>query len=257
MNSTTKAELAKIITKNEKILPNVTETGTTQRTCILVDGHAYIQSLGKTKNCKTFEEYAHIFFKSLLINVGENVDRIDVVFDQYISKSIKSTTRTKRGTNKRPIRRIISRGDLPLPQTWANFISLGDNKADLAKYLSNYCVANHASITNHNNCELVTGGGFQDPMKAYCTLREMSTIMCDHEEADTRHIYHALEAVSNDFNSLLVSYRDTDVFLMLIHFFRNKYDIDIWMVAGTANSKNVILFMTLPNNFQKLLLTIF
>jgi hypothetical protein len=56
MNSTTKAELAKIITKNEKILPNVTETGTTQRTCILVDGHAYIQSLGKPQNCKTFEE---------------------------------------------------------------------------------------------------------------------------------------------------------------------------------------------------------
>ena len=117
MNSTTKAELAKIITKNEKILPNVTEPGTTQRTCILVDGHAYIQSLGKPKNCKTFEEYARIFFKSLLINVGENVDRIDVVFDRYISMSIKSTTRTKRGTNKRPIRRIISRGDLPLPQT--------------------------------------------------------------------------------------------------------------------------------------------
>ena len=168
MNSITKAELAKIITKNEKILPNATEPGTTQRTCILVDGNAYIQSLGKPKNCKTFEEYARIFFKSLLINVGENVVRIDVVFDQYISKSIKSTTGTKHGTNKRPIRRIISRGDLPLPQTWANFISLGDNKADLAKYLSNYRVANHAqSITNHNNCELVTGGGFQDPMKAY------------------------------------------------------------------------------------------
>ena len=103
------------------------------------------------------------FFKSLLIIVGENADCIDIVFDRYISSSIKSTTRTKRGTNKRPIRRIISRGDLPLHQTWANFISLGENKADLAKYLSNYLVVNHASITNHNNCELVTGGGFQDP----------------------------------------------------------------------------------------------
>ena len=97
MNATAKAELAKIITKNEKILPNVTEPATTQRTCLLVDSHAHIQSLGKPKNCKTFEEYAHVFFKSILINVGENADRIDIVFDQYISKSIKSTHKNQTG----------------------------------------------------------------------------------------------------------------------------------------------------------------
>jgi hypothetical protein len=94
-------------------------------------------------------------------------------------------------------------------------------------------------------------------MKAYCTLREMSTIMCDHEEADTRLIYHALEAVGNDFNRLLVSYRDTDVFLMLIHFFRNKYDIDIWMVAGTARQRKCCPIHDIAQHFQKLLLTIF
>jgi hypothetical protein len=65
MNSTTKAELAKIITKNEKILPNVTETGTTQRTCILVDGHAYIQSLsGKQKIAKHLKNM-HVYFSNL------------------------------------------------------------------------------------------------------------------------------------------------------------------------------------------------
>lgn len=126
---------------------------------------------------------------------------------------------------------------MPLPQTWANFISLGENKADLAKYLSDYLVLNHASITNRNNCELVTGGGFQDPTKAYSTSRDMSTFLCDHEEADTRLIYHALEAVGNNFNRLLVFCRDTDVFLMLIHSFRNKYDIELWMVAATAKQR--------------------
>ena len=39
MNLTAKAEVPKIITKNEEILPNVTEPHTTQRTCVLVDGH--------------------------------------------------------------------------------------------------------------------------------------------------------------------------------------------------------------------------
>ena len=94
MNSTAMAELAKIITKNEKILPNVTEQPTTQRTCVLVDGHVYIQTLGKPKSCKTFEEYARVFFKSLLINVGENADRIDIVFDRYISTILDKTLTT-------------------------------------------------------------------------------------------------------------------------------------------------------------------
>ena len=60
MNSTAKAKLAKIITKNEKILPNVTEPHTTQRTCVLVDGHAYIQTLGKP-GLLYIERYEHIF----------------------------------------------------------------------------------------------------------------------------------------------------------------------------------------------------
>ena len=79
---------------------------------------------------------------------------------------------------------------------------MGGNKADLAKYLSDYLVVNHASITNRNICELVTG--FQDPTKAYSTSRDMSTFLCDHEEADTRLTYHALQAVGNNFNRLLV-----------------------------------------------------
>ena len=110
-----------------------------------------------------------------------------------------------------------------IKQTWQN--------------ICHYLVVNHVSITNHNNWELVTGGGFQDLTKAYSTSRDMSTFLCDHEEADTRLIYHALEAVGNNFNKLLVFCRDTDVFLMLIHLFRNKYDIEVWMVAGTAKQR--------------------
>ena len=57
MNATAKTELAKIITKNEKILPNVTEPATTQRTCLLVDNHAHIQSLGKEGCTCVFQVY--------------------------------------------------------------------------------------------------------------------------------------------------------------------------------------------------------
>ena len=46
-----------------------------------------------------------------------------------------------------------------------------------------------------------------------------------------------LEAGGYDFNTFLVFCRDTDVFLMLIHFFRNKYDIEVWMVSGTAKQR--------------------
>ena len=86
------------------------------KTCILIDGHAVIQALGKPHNCKTFQDYRSVFFNAVTKNIVETVKRIDVLFDTYIEKSMKEAARAKRNTKKRPIHRIIDRGDLPLPR---------------------------------------------------------------------------------------------------------------------------------------------
>lgn len=242
-----------ILTSSNEIIHSVSAPNLQQKTCALIDGHALIQTLGKPQNCRTFEEYAKIFFRLVIGNIGENVQRVDVVFDTYITQSIKSTTRSRRSTKKRPIRKIINRGDLPLPQVWANFISLADNKADLARYLSDYLVSHGIEISSH--CELVTGGGFQDPTKAYSTHRDVLPMLCNHEEADTRLIFHACEAVSNNFNRLLLLCRDTDVFLLLIHFLGQSQDIETWMLCGTARQRKCYPIHTIAQQLPQVVIS--
>mgnify|MGYP002803410027 FL=1 len=43
------------------------------KTCIIIDGHALIEALGKPHNCKTFQDYAGTFFKAGTKNIHETV----------------------------------------------------------------------------------------------------------------------------------------------------------------------------------------
>ena len=95
MNQTTKADIITIVSAGMEAPPSVPDPSESQQTCISIDGHALIQSLGKPKNAKTFYDYAEVFFRSVTRHAKANVKRIDVVFDTYIKQSIKTTTREK------------------------------------------------------------------------------------------------------------------------------------------------------------------
>ena len=78
-----------------------------------------------------------MIIKSILKNFDGSTKRVDVVFDRYLGRvSIKTGTRNKRTGKRRPIRKIVSGPEVPLPQVWDQFIALGENKADLADILS-------------------------------------------------------------------------------------------------------------------------
>ena len=81
--------------------------------------------------------YADMFMQSVTRYFGEHPTRVDIVFDCYIGDdSINAVTWSKRVGKKKPIRSIIDGPNVPIPQVWSNFIALDDNKADLARYLS-------------------------------------------------------------------------------------------------------------------------
>ena len=102
---------------------------------------------------------------------------MDVVFDRYIgTQSIKSQTRVKRGLRaKKPIRKVVSNGLVPLPQVWAQFISHSKKKADLAAFLSEYLMKRFPNVPA--GCELVLGGGF------VCTEKKL------HHPAEKRFLH--------------------------------------------------------------------
>ena len=61
---------------------------------------------------------------------------------------------------KRPIRKVIDGRNVPLPQVWSNFIASDENKADLARFLTEIIMTKGTDLPQQ--CELVTGGRFSD-----------------------------------------------------------------------------------------------
>lgn len=95
MNSTTKADLINILMARLTTPTDIPNAN--MKTCVLIDGHALIQALGKPPGCQTFGDYAGVFMNSVTKHFGDNTTRCDVVFDRYIGKgSIKAVTRSKR-----------------------------------------------------------------------------------------------------------------------------------------------------------------
>ena len=86
--------------------------------------------------------------------------RIDVVVDKYRDETIKGTTRTRCSKAARTIRWLVEGRDVPLPKHWPNFLSLADNKADLAHFLSE-----ESCSQAHVDREIVAAGGFRDELE--------------------------------------------------------------------------------------------
>ena len=107
---------------------------------------------------------------------------------------------------------------MPLPQVWAQFISLSENKADLAVFLSSILMDQAKDVPD--KCKLVVVGGFEIPERASSTTRgeHVQSLSCDHEEADTRMVFHGLDAVKSGHKHMFFYCSDTDVLLLLVHF---------------------------------------
>ena len=66
----------------------------------------------------------------------ENVQRLELVRDEYIPNSLKASTRQKRGTGAR--RRVLP--SAVVPQNWQEFLRLDNNKKELFLFLSEQVV---------------------------------------------------------------------------------------------------------------------
>ena len=110
------------------------------RSTLVIDGKALVMVLGRPSECTTFYDHADTFLKAVLV-CGKDYDRIDVTFDRYRETSIKCATTKKRSRGHAPIRRALEDGTVPLLMSWYNFLALDQNKADLARFLSEKIVA--------------------------------------------------------------------------------------------------------------------
>ena len=210
---------------------------------LIIDGQALVVALGKPDNAVTFGDLADIYVRAVL-KAGSKYQRVDIVFDRYREETIKSPTRTRRTKAARPIRRLVEGRDVPLPKNWTNFLSLPDNKADLAHLLSEELCSQAPDAK-----EIVVAGGFRDELEVRSskTTTDLTQLRATHEEADTRLVLHA---VHSQFHTVVVSSRDTDVLLLLVSHFPRVQCEHLWMMSGTTKKRQYIpidaVFNSLP-----------
>ena len=206
-----KSLLADTLASNVSTPANIKITGTAS---LVIDGQALVMALGKPPGVSTFGNYADVFMKSVL-DMGAEFDRIDLVFDRYDQASIKAGTRKKRTRGIQPVRRVIESDSVPLPDKWINFISLAENKENLAQFLSEYIMKRAQSLESKT---LVVGGGFKEvtDVQSSDANMDLSLLKAVHEEADTRLILHCIHSNTE---TVVVSARDTDVLALLIAHF--------------------------------------
>ena len=245
MNSTQKSELINVLADGIPIPSAIPEAN--MKTCVMIDGNGLIQALGKPHGCQTFGDYADVFLNNVTSHFRCHTTRVDVVFDHYTGQqSIKAVTRSKRVGKKRPIRKVIDGQNDPLPQVWSNVIASDENKANLARVLTEIIVTKGTDLPQQ--CELVTGGGFSCATHARSTRRSEVKLQGNHDEADTRLVLHSCEAVNQGYKRVLVICRDTDV-MLLVQFIPTQ-TAEVWMISGTAKKRKCYPIHDLSERFE-------
>lgn len=97
----------------------------------ILDGAAIVHLL-PTTNVDTFDEYSNTVFIPHIKKHLHTSKRVDVVWDAYITSSIKESTREKRGKG---IRRKVA-GRTKIPGNWPDFLRNSVNKQELFTFLS-------------------------------------------------------------------------------------------------------------------------
>ena len=237
-----KSELANVVTEDIDCPETIQLHATSS--FLIIDGQALVVALGKPDTAVTFRDLADTYVK-IVLKAGSEYHRSDVVFDRYRDETIKGTTRTRRSKTARPIRRLMEGRDVPLPKNWSNCLSLADNKADLAHFLSEE-LCSQAPVDK----EIVVAGGFRDELevKSSTGATDLGPLKSTHEEADTRLVLHT---VHSQFHAVVLSSRDTDVLLLLVSHFQRMQCQHLWMKSGTSKKRRYIpidaVFNKLPS----------
>ncbi|KXJ20012.1 hypothetical protein AC249_AIPGENE15286 [Exaiptasia diaphana] len=208
-------------------------------TAVMVDAMALIHVI-KSAGATTFGDlavrYSDVITKYLTSN---SCTRLDLVFDQYLEKSIKAEERIRRG----PVSYLevtIHSPSTPVPKQWSKYMSNPLNKKNLAEFLCNSLKESMKEKLLHTQT-VVLAGGFSDGKEAVRVTqgREVSIaeLQSDHEEADTRLLLHAKHAAVSH-PRIVIQSPDTDVVLIALSHFSEIQCQEMWIKTGTKEQQS-------------------
>ena len=156
-------------------------------TAFLIDAMALIQMV-KSSGSATFGELSQKYEDIVAITLRQNIcTRVDLIFDQYRSVSIKEGERSRRGESS-SLEVNIHNGSTPVPKQWKKFISNPKNKENLAEFLCK-SFSEHLLARLGPMQKVFVAGGFRDGSKVVSLVRGCVAVepnlRSDHEEAET------------------------------------------------------------------------
>ena len=149
----------------------------------------------------------------------------------YLSDSLKGTTRQKRGKGAR--RRVFPSASIP--KSWKDFFRVDDNNTEIFKFL-----AQHVTYLTVDEGKVLYATFAQDVLSSTCQAELSNLTPCSPEEADTRLILHAADAVVQGKRKVSVRTVDTDVVVLAATFFSQMKPNEMWIAFSTG--KNFLLY---------------
>ena len=210
--------------------------------CVVLDGAAIVHFLSPSKSDKTFQDYSLKRYIPYLEGLLKYCDRIDLVFDRYLAKSLKDAVRDKRGSGTRF--KVQANGKLPV--RWSDFLFVSENKKELFHFLAKEI---HGHSFKENKQILVTMD------TKVLAVNSPAMPPCSHEEADSRIFIHILDALEEGNNCFMIRTVDTDIVTISLgkfHDIEARYsDFDLWIKFGSGQSLRMIHINSICNQIGR------
>ena len=209
----------------------------------------------KSAGCATYLKLSKKYEEILLVALSRpGCTRVDLIFDQYPSVSVKADERRKRGKSC-SLEVIIHGGSARVPKQRAKYISNPKNKENLAEFL---CDALSKQLPQHLSSlqKVVLAGGFRDGSKTMSLTQSSVAVehnlRSDHEEADTRHLLHDKHA-ANTHPRIVIQSPDTDVAVLSVAYFEELSCQELWFKTGVKDRQRYIPIHDIHLSFGRLL----
>lgn len=173
------------------------------------------------------------------MNSSHVSNRIDIVFDIYNERSIKSTERFLRGSHE-GIRYANIRPGHKIKQ-WRRLLACGESKTKLITFivqdwterLNDRLGTKTMFVTRGSKCFKITS----------TSSTEITALLCSQEEADTRMILHAAHA-AEEFGYVILASDDTDV-LIIAMAMQSRIPANLYIRCGNTNTTRIIAVQSL------------
>ena len=165
--------------------------------------------------------------------MSEGCDETILVFDRYIRNSLKGRTRHKR-TGGKEVQYVVNNHTNVSNISLKQFLSHIEPKQELTIYLAKHFV----SVMERIGKKYVVT--YDQVTKTDINEYPRELLQNDHGEADTLIILHAIEVANrNYFCECIISSPDTDIFLLLIHFYEQLCSSTVFRTGRVMDERDI------------------